>query len=131
MTGLPERAQVMAMVAEAIVGGARQERACEVISLSERTLQRWQNDQAEGAGDRRPARICECNLGSPLREIRTAGSARGDGYKRRSLKVRLYPPSHQSRHPDRPSQEAQSSCENGRLDPIFVICSMSFEPTIT
>jgi len=24
----------------------------------------------------------ECNLGSPLREIRSAGSARGDGYKR-------------------------------------------------
>ncbi|MDP3843403.1 MAG: helix-turn-helix domain-containing protein [Oxalobacteraceae bacterium] len=57
MTALPERDQVMAMVAEAIVAGARQERACEVISLSERTLQRWQNDQAEGACDRRPARI--------------------------------------------------------------------------
>lgn len=57
MTALPERDQVMAMVAEAIVAGARQERACEVISLSERTLQRWQNDRAEGACDRRPARI--------------------------------------------------------------------------
>lgn len=57
MTSLPERGQVMAMVAEAIAAGARQERACEVISLSERTLQRWQNDRAEGAGDRRPARI--------------------------------------------------------------------------
>ena len=57
MTPLPERDQVMAMVAEAVVSGARQERACEVILLSERTLQRWQNDQAEGAGDRRPARV--------------------------------------------------------------------------
>ena len=57
MTALPERGQVMAMVAEAIDAGARQERACEVISLSERTLQRWQKDQASGAGDRRPARI--------------------------------------------------------------------------
>lgn len=57
MTSGPERDQVMAMVAEAIVAGARQERACEVISLSERTLQRWQNDQAEGACDRRPARL--------------------------------------------------------------------------
>lgn len=56
MTSLPERDQVMEMVAEAIVAGARQERACEVISLSERTLQRWQNDRAEGAGDRRPSR---------------------------------------------------------------------------
>jgi hypothetical protein len=42
---------------EAIVAGARQERACEVISLSERTLRRWQNDQAEGACDRRQARV--------------------------------------------------------------------------
>jgi putative transposase len=57
MTTLPERGQVMALVAEAIVAGARQNRACEVISLSERTLQRWQNGQAEGSGDRRPARV--------------------------------------------------------------------------
>jgi len=57
MTSLPERGQVMAMVAEAIVAGARQGRACKVISLSERTLQRWQNDQVEGAGDRRPSRV--------------------------------------------------------------------------
>jgi putative transposase len=57
MTSLPERDQVMALVAEAIVAGARQDRACEVISLSERTLQRWKNDQAGGCGDRRPARV--------------------------------------------------------------------------
>lgn len=57
MTCLPEREQVMALVAEAVNAGARQARACEVISLSGRTLQRWQNDRAEGAGDRRPARV--------------------------------------------------------------------------
>lgn len=57
MTSLPERSQVMIMVAEAVDAGACQARACEVISLSERTLQRWQNDQAAGAGDRRPARV--------------------------------------------------------------------------
>lgn len=57
MTSLPEREQVMTMVAEAVKAGARQSRACEVISLSERTLQRWQNDRSAGAGDRRPARI--------------------------------------------------------------------------
>ena len=57
MTSLPQRSQVMALVAEAIIAGARQERACALISLSERTLQRWQNDQASGAGDRRPARV--------------------------------------------------------------------------
>ncbi len=57
MTALPQRDQVMAMVAAAVVAGARQERACAVISLSERTLQRWQRDRAEGACDRRPARV--------------------------------------------------------------------------
>jgi putative transposase len=57
MTALPQRDQVMALVAEAIVAGASQGRACKVIALSERTLQRWQNDTAEGACDRRPARV--------------------------------------------------------------------------
>lgn len=57
MTALPQRDQVMVLVAEAIVAGASQARACEVISLSERTLQRWQNDKADGACDRRPARV--------------------------------------------------------------------------
>ena len=57
MTSLPERDQAMAMVAEAIGAGARQERACEAISLSERTLQRWHHDRVEGACDRRPARM--------------------------------------------------------------------------
>ena len=57
MTSLPQRDQVMALVAEAVVAGARQERACQVISMSERTLQRWQNDKADGACDRRPARV--------------------------------------------------------------------------
>lgn len=57
MTDLPQRDQVMDLVAEAVGSGARQWRACEVITLSERTLQRWQNDKAEGACDRRPARV--------------------------------------------------------------------------
>lgn len=56
MTSLSERGQVMALVTEAIAAGARQDRACKVIELSERTLQRWQSDLAAG-GDRRPARI--------------------------------------------------------------------------
>jgi transposase InsO family protein len=56
MTSLSERARVMALVSEAVVAGARQDRACNVVELSERTLQRWQGDQAAG-GDRRPARI--------------------------------------------------------------------------
>lgn len=57
MTPVPERDLIMAMVAEAVAAGARQLGACEVISLSERTLQRWQKDKAAGAGDRRPARV--------------------------------------------------------------------------
>jgi transposase InsO family protein len=57
MTALPQRDQVMALVAEAVVAGAGQGRACEAISLSERTLQRWLNDKAEGACDGRPARV--------------------------------------------------------------------------
>lgn len=57
MTALPEREKMMAVVAEAIGAGARQAQACDAISLSERTFQRWQNDQANGAGDRRPARL--------------------------------------------------------------------------
>lgn len=57
MTDLPQRDQVMALVAEAVVAGASQWRACEVITLSERTLQRWQNDKAKGSCDRRPARV--------------------------------------------------------------------------
>ncbi len=57
MTSLAERNQIMALVAEAIAAGARQDRACAVISLSERTLQRWQGDKL--SGDQRPARVQE------------------------------------------------------------------------
>ena len=56
MTSVPERDKIMALVAAAIVAGARQARACNVISLSERTLQRWQADQAN-AGDLRCSRV--------------------------------------------------------------------------
>jgi hypothetical protein len=40
----------------------------------------------------------ECNLGSPLREIRTAGSERGDGFQEFNLKARPYPPLALSRY---------------------------------
>jgi len=55
MTGLTERGQIMALVSEAIGAGARQDRACSAISLSERTLQRWQRDELRG--DQRPVRV--------------------------------------------------------------------------
>lgn len=55
MTTLVERCHIITMVQEAMNSGARQDRACAVISLSERTLQRWQVDQSRG--DQRPERM--------------------------------------------------------------------------
>ncbi len=55
MTSLAERGQVIGLVSEAIAAGARQDRACAAISLSERTLQRWQRVPLEG--DQRPLRL--------------------------------------------------------------------------
>ena len=55
MTGLSERLQVTVWLTEAMVAGARQDRACAVLGLSARTLQRWQADEMV-RGDRRPGR---------------------------------------------------------------------------
>ena len=44
MTSLAERDPIMALVSEAIVAGARQDRACAAICLDAHTLQRWQRD---------------------------------------------------------------------------------------
>ena len=55
MTTLTQRSQIITLVSDAIAAGARQDRACGAISLSERTLQRWQRDQCPG--DQRPMRI--------------------------------------------------------------------------
>lgn len=55
MTTLTERSQVITLVSVAITAGARQDRACGAICLSERTLQRWQRDQLRG--DQRPMRV--------------------------------------------------------------------------
>ena len=54
MTLLSQRHQVLELVGQAITAGARQQRACGAISLSARTLQRWQRDPSRG--DQRPAR---------------------------------------------------------------------------
>ena len=54
MTSLAERGQIITLVQEAMNSGARQDRSCAVINLSERTLQRWQVDQSRG--DQRPER---------------------------------------------------------------------------
>jgi putative transposase len=55
MTSLPKRTEVMALIADAVKAGARQDSACAAISFSERTLQRWQRDVFRG--DQRPARV--------------------------------------------------------------------------
>ena len=55
MTGLSERLQVTVWLTEAMAAGARQDRACAVLGLSARTVQRWQADEAVGS-DRRPGR---------------------------------------------------------------------------
>jgi transposase InsO family protein len=55
MTTLTQRSHVITLVSDAIAAGARQDRACGAISLSERTLQRWQRDQCRG--DQRPMRV--------------------------------------------------------------------------
>ena len=59
MTTLTVRKQIIALINESIVSGARQDRACAAINLSERTLQRWQRDARREVqrGDQRPARI--------------------------------------------------------------------------
>jgi len=55
MTTLTERSQVITLVSAAMTAGARQDRACAAICLSERTLQRWQRSQSRG--DQRPIRV--------------------------------------------------------------------------
>ena len=51
MSTLTERSNIIALVGQAIEGGARQDRACGAISLSEGTLQRWQRDQSRGGAN--------------------------------------------------------------------------------
>jgi len=55
MTSLAERGLILSIVSDAIAAGARQDRACAAICLSQRTLQRWQRDQSRG--DQRPVRL--------------------------------------------------------------------------
>jgi len=55
MTSLSERGQIILLVSEAVTSGARRARACSIISLSPRTLQRWQLGRL--CGDQRPDRV--------------------------------------------------------------------------
>jgi putative transposase len=55
MTTHEERKQVIVLLNESLTAGARQAQACEVLGLSERTLQRWQTGDVVQA-DQRPLR---------------------------------------------------------------------------
>ncbi|OYV45940.1 MAG: IS3 family transposase, partial [Burkholderiales bacterium 21-58-4] len=55
MTSPAERDHVLALIAQAVLKGARQDRACAALCLSVRTVQRWREAQLSG-GDRRPMR---------------------------------------------------------------------------
>ena len=55
MSTLPERRQVVTLLAEASLAGARQKQSCAVLGLNARTVQRWQVDDTLQS-DRRPAR---------------------------------------------------------------------------
>ena len=56
MTPPQERETVATLIAEATAAGARLERACEVLGLAARTVQRWRSGDGVQA-DRRPARV--------------------------------------------------------------------------
>ena len=55
MTTHEERKQVLVLLNESIAAGARRANACEVLGLSQRTLQRWQTGEAVRC-DQRPLR---------------------------------------------------------------------------
>lgn len=53
-----ERQHVLALIDEAVAAGARQSKACEVLGLSERTIQRWRNDPDGADGRKGPHTPC-------------------------------------------------------------------------
>jgi hypothetical protein len=55
MTAHEEREQVIVLLNESMTAGARQAQACEVLGLSERTVQRWQTGETVHC-DQRPLR---------------------------------------------------------------------------
>ena len=69
MTASEERMRVLELVAEAVAAGARQGRACAVLGVSARTVQRWARD---GVHDGRPraSRPTPANALSPAERER-------------------------------------------------------------
>ncbi len=56
MTPHEERKQVISLVSESMLAGARQSQVCKIVGLSERTLQRWQTGDVVQS-DKRPQRL--------------------------------------------------------------------------
>ena len=56
LTSLTDRQKHALLVSTAVASGARQDKACEVIGFSTRTLQRWRID-GEISADKRPTAI--------------------------------------------------------------------------
>lgn len=55
MTTTQQRQEVVQLVEEAVIAGARRQKACEIIGLSIRTLQRWKPSGVDAVQpDRRP-----------------------------------------------------------------------------
>ena len=57
MIGLSERTNVSAWIGEACADGARLSRACEVLEISPRTLQRWRGHGAVRADGRKQTKV--------------------------------------------------------------------------
>lgn len=55
MISLPQRQTLLGLIDDAVVAGARQARACAVVGLSARTVQRWRGNAS--LGDQRPLRV--------------------------------------------------------------------------
>jgi putative transposase len=55
MTSLAQRQTLLSMIDEAVAGGARAVRACQILGLSLRTVQRWRHTPYRG--DQRPDRL--------------------------------------------------------------------------
>lgn len=65
---LADRHTAVEMIAEAVTNGARRSRACQVLDISLRTLQRWEND-AQGDRRRGPRTVPKNALGEAERAL--------------------------------------------------------------
>ncbi len=72
-----DRTQILILVAAAVCGGARQNKACAVVGIDERTLQRWQRPKTAVDGRHGPVTVPRNKLLAFEREkiVTTAASA--------------------------------------------------------